>query len=225
VCCGLQNHGTAAYFLCGPVAQLVRAADLDSAARRFDPYPAHPLSSTILGLFSKGYKYQHTKAITLVCSIWSNGEGNMDGKEQAIQYLTQKKKELTEKMDKMMRPIQELQQEIAALSTSISLLFRDDTPTTPGAEVGGFPLRKIRNMTQTQALIEIAKYNGGTIKSLDVKPILIAAKLMKHTKNAAHMVNGAITRSEAFDRIGRGEYRLKELNLKLEVGDTMHVPN
>jgi hypothetical protein len=40
------------------------------------------------------------------------------------------------------------------------------------------------------------------------------------------MVNGIITRSEAFQRIKRGEYRLKESNLKLELGDTMHAaPN
>jgi hypothetical protein len=134
----------------------------------------------------------------------------MDSKEQAIQYLTQTKKDLSEKMDKLMRPIQELQREIAALTTSISVLLRDDAPSVSATEVSGFPIRKIRNMTQTQAVVEIAKYNGGTIRSLDVKPILIAAKLMKSSKNAAHMVNGVIARSEAFERVRRGEYRLKE---------------
>jgi len=131
----------------------------------------------------------------------------MDGREQAIQYLTQKKRELTEKRDKLMRPILELDKEIGAVSATLALALRDDTSVSLEAE--GFPLRKIKNMTQTQALIEIAKYNGGTITSLEVKPILIAAKLMKNTKNAAHMVNGAIARSGAFDRTGRGKYRLK----------------
>jgi hypothetical protein len=132
----------------------------------------------------------------------------MDGKEQAIQYLTQKKKELTEKREKLMRPVQELDKELVALSVAIAIAFRDETPAA-SMEVSGFPLRKIRNMTQTQALMEIAKYNGGTIKSLEVKSILVAAKLMKNTKNAAGMVNGVIARSEAFDRVRRGEYRLK----------------
>lgn len=137
----------------------------------------------------------------------------MDGKEQAIQYLTQKKKELTEKVDRMMRPIQELQKEIAALTMSISVLLREEIPSG-STEIGGFPLRRIRNLTQTQAVVEIAKYNGGVIKSLEVKPILIAAKLMKNTKNAAHMVNGVIARSAAFDRVRRGEYRLKDAPLE-----------
>jgi hypothetical protein len=136
--------------------------------------------------------------------------GNMDSKEQAIQHLTQKKRELSEKADKMMRPVRELYKEIEALTTAIAVVLRDETPTISTAEVSGFPLRRIRNMTQTQAVVEMAKYNGGTIKSLDVKPILIAAKLMKNSKNAAHMVNGIIARSEAFDRVRRGEYRLKE---------------
>jgi hypothetical protein len=131
----------------------------------------------------------------------------MDGREQAIQYLTQKKRDLTEKKDKLMRPILELDKEIAALTASLAIALRDDVSVALEAE--GFPLRKIKNLTQTQALIEIAKYNGGTIRSLEVKPILIAAKLMKNTKNAAHMVNGAIARSGAFERISRGEYRLK----------------
>jgi hypothetical protein len=134
----------------------------------------------------------------------------MDSKEQAIQYLTQKKKDLSEKLERLMRPIQELQKEIAALTTSISVILRDETPSVSALEIGGFPLRKIRNMTQTQAVVEIAKFNGGTITSLEVKPILIAARLMKNTKNAAHMVNGVIARSEAFDRVKRGVYRLKE---------------
>ncbi len=125
--------------------------------------------------------------------------------DQTIQRLTQKKKELLEKREKLMRPIQELDKEIAALTLSVAVLLRDETST----EADGFPLRKIRNMTQTQALIEIAKYNGGTVKSLEVKSILIAAKLMKNTKNASGMVNGVIARSEAFDRVRRGEYRLK----------------
>ncbi len=131
----------------------------------------------------------------------------MEVRAQAIQYLTQKKKELAEKREKLMRPVQELDKEIAALSATLSVALRDDTPVS--LEPEGFPLRKIRHMTQTQALVEIATYNGGTIRSLEVKPILIAAKLMKNTKNAAHMVNGAIARSGAFERTGRGEYRLK----------------
>ncbi len=128
----------------------------------------------------------------------------MVSQDIAIQRLTQKKKELLEQREKLMRPVLELDKEIAALALSVSVLLRDEVP----ADAEGFPIRKLRHMTQMQALRVIAEYNGGTIKSLEVKAILIAAKLMKNTKNAAGMVNGIITRSEAFERTGRGEYRL-----------------
>ena len=137
----------------------------------------------------------------------------MVSQDQSIQRLTQKKKELIEKREKLMRPVQELDKEIAALTLSVSILLRDETP----AEADGFPLRKLRNMTQTQALFAIADYNGGTIKSLEVKAILVAAKLMKPSKNAAGMVNGIISRSEAFERTARGEYRLRRVRINEEL--------
>jgi hypothetical protein len=146
----------------------------------------------------------------------------METKDQTIQSLTQKKKELTERREKLMRPVQELDRELAALTLSIAVFLRDETP----AEPSGFPLRRLRNLTQTQAVVEIAKYNGGSIKSLEIKPILIAAKLMKNSKNAAHMVNGVIARSEAFERVRRGEYRLKgALSLKGDgESEVVHSP-
>ena len=137
----------------------------------------------------------------------------MEGRDQTIRYLTRKKKELADKREKLMRPVQEADKDLAAISTALAFVLRDDAPEIET----GFPIRKLRNMTQTQALAVIAQYNGGEIKSLDVKPILIAAKLMKNSKNAAHMVNGAITRCGLFERIGRGHYRLKSSRINAEL--------
>src|SRR6267378_4013972 len=104
----------------------------------------------------------------------------MDEREQAIQYLTRLKRELSEKRDKLMRPVQEVEQELAGVSKTLEVILRSQTPSKD--EIGDFPLRKIRNMTQTQALVEIARYNGGTITCLQARPILIAAKLMRNTR-------------------------------------------
>jgi hypothetical protein len=130
----------------------------------------------------------------------------MDAREQTIQYLTAKKKTLGELKEQFMKPVLEIDRVLAAVSTTLASILNEKPPAV---EIG-FPINKIRNMTQTQALIAIAEHNGGTIRSLEVKSILIAAKLMKNSKNAAGMVNGIIARSEAFTRIRRGEYRLKE---------------
>jgi hypothetical protein len=137
----------------------------------------------------------------------------MEGRDQTIQYLTRKKKELTEKRERLMGPVREAEKDLGAISAALAFILRDDTPE-PETE---FPIRKLRNMTQTQALITIAEYYGGEIKSLEVRPILVAAKLMKNSKNAAHMVNGAITRSGLFERIGRGHYRLRSSRISADL--------
>src|SRR5258708_36111998 len=129
------------------------------------------------------YKHLHQNS-----RHWSKPGGNMDSKEQMIQYLTLKKKELTEKREKLMRPVQEVDQELAHLTGTISLLLREGNTSLSATEVTGFPLRKIKNMTKTQAIAQIAKYNGGTIKSLEIKPILIATELRKKNKNKAQTV-------------------------------------
>lgn len=130
----------------------------------------------------------------------------MEDRDQTIQYLTRKKKELTEKREKLLRPVQDVEKQLAAVSETLSIVLRDESATVET----GFPIRKLKNLTQTQALAVIADYNGGEIKSLEVKAIMIDAKLMKNTKNAAHMVNGVIARSGLFERVKRGHYRLKE---------------
>lgn len=132
----------------------------------------------------------------------------MAGRDQTIQYLTQKKKELTEKREKLMRPVVDVERELSAVTLTLSVVLREEAVST--VEIG-FPLRKLKNMTQTQALVEIANFNGGELKCLDAKAILVNAKLMKNSRNAARMVNGTINRSGLFDRVSRGVYRLKAL--------------
>ncbi|HET9308796.1 MAG TPA: hypothetical protein VFO46_22465 [Candidatus Sulfotelmatobacter sp.] len=72
------------------------------------------------------------------------------------------------------------------------------------------PLESVlQGMSHRQAVIAIAKHKGGVIKAQDAKQIMIRAGVMKNTKNSTHMVHNAIISSERFDRIGRGEYRLR----------------
>ncbi len=132
----------------------------------------------------------------------------MEGRDQTIQYLTQVKRDLNARREKLLRPVQELDKEIEHVTAALAVVLRNGVEDEKGNPLG-FPLKKLKGMTQTQALLEIAKYNGGTIKTLEVKPILIGSGIMRSTKNSARMIHGLISRSEAFERIGRGEYRLK----------------
>src|SRR5258708_22498107 len=123
------------------------------------------------------YKHLHQNS-----RHWSKPGGNMDSKEQMIQYLTLKKKELTEKREKLMRPVQEVDQELAHLTGTISLLLREGNTSLSATEVSGFPLRKIKNMTQTQAVVEIAKYNGGANKTRRNQTILLSVQVIEKNK-------------------------------------------
>jgi len=131
-------------------------------------------------------------------------EGN---REQAIQYLTNVKRNLLAQREKLLLPLRELDRDIERISEALAVVLRNE-PVEENSL--GFPIKKLKGMTQTQAVIEIAKYNGGTVKTAAAKPILIGAGIMRHTKNSSRMIQGVIARSEAFERIGRGEYRLKE---------------
>lgn len=133
----------------------------------------------------------------------------MDGREQTVQYLTQMKRELVAKREKLLKPVQEIEREIEHVTSTLSVVLRNGALDEKESPLG-FPVKKLRGMTQAQALIAVAEYNGGTIKALEARAILVAGGVMRNTKNAARMVHSLIARSEVFLRTGRGEYRLKD---------------
>jgi len=132
----------------------------------------------------------------------------MGDRDQTIQYLTQIKRDLVAKREKLARPLAEVDKKLSDVSSVLGMILSG--PASEETEiVPGFPLKKLKGLTHVQALVEIAKYNGGTLRAQEAKDIMIRAGVMRNTKNSTHMVHGAIARSEAFERTGRGEYCLK----------------
>ena len=142
----------------------------------------------------------------------------MSDREQTIQYLTQMKRDLHVKREKLLRPLQEVDKDIESVTATLAAVLRSTNQEEKENAVG-FPVKKLRGLTHTEALIEIAKYNGGILKAQEAKVIMIGAGVMRNTKNSTHMVHGAIARSEAFERIGRGEYKLKQINVVRRLPD------
>jgi hypothetical protein len=149
----------------------------------------------------------------------------MADKQQAINYLTALKRDMLARREQLRRPLAQLEMEIEHVTATLALALRETKPETGQEELTDFPLAKLRGLSQRQAVIAIAQYNGGKLKAQVAKQILLRAGLMKNTKNATNMTHNAFVQSGRFERIGKGEFRLKEVNLKLEVGDTLHVPN
>jgi hypothetical protein len=132
-------------------------------------------------------------------------------KEITLDYLAEHKKELLARRERLLLPVQELDQELEHLTATIRLLQK---PPKPAVSVAAtitidFPIGKLRKLTQVQALTAIANHYGGTFKAQEAKRLLIKAGVMRETKNSTNIIHSVILRSEKFEKVRPGEYRLK----------------
>src|SRR5260370_38422459 len=96
----------------------------------------------------------------------------MGDREQAIQYLTQLKRDLAAKRDKLVRPLMELDKKLAEVSAVLGMALSGPATEEP-ENVPGFPLKRLKGLTHVKALLEIAKYNGGTLSAQEAQYIMI----------------------------------------------------
>jgi len=131
----------------------------------------------------------------------------MGEREQAIRFLTQLKRDKLARRETLLRPLHQLDKEIEGITITLGLVLQGSHVST--SESTNFPLEKLRGLSHKKAVLVIARQNGGVITAQDAKRIMIQAGVLKEGKNSTHMVHNAIISSEKFDRVGRGEYRLK----------------
>jgi hypothetical protein len=122
-----------------------------------------------------------------------------------------------------MRPINDLNRQLDAVMLTLGLVLEDQRPIEPDYSPRAALLRKLKGLTQARALIEIASCNGGILNPKEAKALMIHAGIMRETKHSARLVHKVITRSNAFTRTGRGQYRLKETNLTPKMADLESV--
>jgi len=132
----------------------------------------------------------------------------LDNKEFALQVLADHKKDLLARRERLLLPNQELDQEIEHVTATMRSLQKPAVTVTATVSFD-FPIGKLRKLTQVQALMVIAKHYGGTIKAQEAKRLLIRAGVMRETKNSTNIIHAVILRSEKFERVRPGEYRLK----------------
>ena len=87
-------------------------------------------------------------------------------------------------------------------------------PTTRGVAVlvpdaPRIQLERLHGLSQPRAMIAIAKHYGGYLRTRDLSKTLIAAGLMRPTKNSQSIASRLIRDSERFERITDGYYKLK----------------
>ncbi len=132
----------------------------------------------------------------------------MEDRDFAVKYLSEHKKDLLERRERLMRPVQELDQELEHVDATLRSIQKTHTLSFPKEDF--FPVAKLRKLTQVQALTVIAKHNGGIVRAQEAKRLLIKAGVMRETKNSTNIIHAVILRSEKFERVRPGEYRLKE---------------
>jgi len=71
------------------------------------------------------------------------------------------------------------------------------------------PTSRLKGLSHSDAVIAIAKYNGGIVRTQEAKRLMIKAGIMKQSKNSTNMAHNAINRTDKFERVSPGEYRLK----------------
>ena len=138
-----------------------------------------------------------------------------ESKEITLDYLTKHRKELLSRRERLMLPVQELDQELEHVTATIRSLQKPPRPAVGFTAILSvdFPIAKLRKLTQVQALTVIAKHYGGTFKAQEAKRLLIKAGVMRETKNSTNIIHAVILRSDKFERVRPGEYRLKEANV------------
>jgi len=106
-----------------------------------------------------------------------------------------------------LRRIEILQAEIESLEAS-ARMFREKHGVGEMIEAG-----ELKGKTQMAALIYIARKSNGLLRVNEVKRMMVQVGLIGTPKNAASILYTLIKRSERFDRVEPGVYRLRESNV------------
>ena len=123
----------------------------------------------------------------------------------AIDDLSKVLADLRQEHQKAFNRVAQYEQDIAAIETALRYL-KARQPAEIRAVVDPVELR---GMTQTKALMTIAKRNNGDLKVTEAKRLMLQAGLFQNSKNASQIIYNVIKRSDVFERVNPGVYRLK----------------
>lgn len=126
--------------------------------------------------------------------------------------------ELAEMMADLRRDVEERQARVDAETSSLTTARRQLHALETTADfyrerhlVPGLPQpEEIQSMTQIEGMIHIAHQGNGIFKVEDVRRLMLQAGKIANPKNASNILYTLIKRSDMFERISPGVYRLKD---------------
>lgn len=120
--------------------------------------------------------------------------------------IAQMKKHLDEtrvQAEALVTQANDIQANIDALERTAKLFRRTHSLAEP------IDSRGLKGKTQIEALEIIAKKDDGLLRANEAKRLLLEAGLIRTPKNAASIVYTLIKRSDKFDWVSKGVYRLR----------------
>ena len=118
----------------------------------------------------------------------------------AIDALNKLYEERRTKCERLRAQLAEAEKELEAFGITIKALGFVAPNSALGIGLSG--------MTQLEALVAIAKANGGILTVKSARRQMEKAGLFKNPDNASSIIFTAIARSKKFERIGSGKYKL-----------------
>jgi hypothetical protein len=134
--------------------------------------------------------------------------------DQTYMSLVRLRDRLDSEQAKLHKQLEDVRVKLDSVSMTLSLLdgdeISDDAATEVAYQSGDAQIdtASLGGMTQLAALKKIAEHNGGILHTSTAKRLFNQAHLIKNPKNANNIIFSVIHRSEIFERVGPGVYRL-----------------
>jgi hypothetical protein len=115
------------------------------------------------------------------------------------------------------RELAEVEKEIEAVHTTLRLLKESTNPEVEQIEPTPQQIpNDLVGKSAREACIEIAKRNGGLVRVSDAKKALVAAGILKESKNTWSAVYTTLHRSKEFEKVTGSEFRLTTDGISLQ---------
>lgn len=132
----------------------------------------------------------------------------MENKQVVYSELVTLRNRLQGRFEGLQQQLREVEHQLDSVNTTLILFGnRSGASGRSGVEPSA-----LRDKTQVEALVTIAKANGNRLRTLDAKKLLLRAGKIKTPKNANNILFTAINRSGRFRKIEPGLYELTSAN-------------
>lgn len=134
----------------------------------------------------------------------ANSDATLTELTSLIARLHKEREELSQKFS-------EIDEQIKAVEVTMRLIRHDGSQAAPDiydALVAELRRAKAQEKTQMDALKLIANKSNGSIKVTYAQRLMVETGFIANPKNAASIIYTLISRSERFEKVKPGEYRL-----------------